>query len=577
MAITVADLVAEQEVSGLESSIRWQMMRGYTGMTAYGKNPLNTTINFNLQEASSVETVEAAGRYAIALFKHAKYVAEDSLSLFLPILIENHSEVTVSKFGLRSTWDIKQVSKFYNLSKEAVLRELGDSIESFVPDDSMTDYYTWFGFKDERLNGAFLGDQSQPILQRALWAAKRSAMEEQIGSQHTESVIYPSNDQNSRYFLQLPTRGRQTITVAEWQALRKAVDTVNNYKVTGRDMQNQRDFLLRMQRNHQEVVDRQRNIANGKRFGSYWQQLKSTQQIPDLQQATAEWSRIPMKPPGEETSRTWGIEIETVRAQDTSRPRGWESRYDGSLPSDDSDCSCECDSCNDDEHCNDGDYDCYDGNSQHSSREFVSPILSHFNSAGLQLLCKDLGVDEEESDAPGIHVHVGGADLTISDVSRLLLSYSIVEQLISPLLYRNNRHYCVVTPAETLRWWLAKVSEYRRNTPEGTPMPVDILRGTGSPTNRYVDLNLESLKVHGTIEFRAMGPWYDYEHLTRWAWFAREMVNVSRLGIDQREWTACSSVADVIALLRKYGSEIPSSNSYITVLPEELLLSSTEE
>ena len=91
------------------------MMRGYTGMTAYGKNPLNTTINFNLQEASSVETVEAAGRYAIALFKHAKYVAEDSLSLFLPILIENHSEVTVSKFGLRYTWDIKQVSKFYNL------------------------------------------------------------------------------------------------------------------------------------------------------------------------------------------------------------------------------------------------------------------------------------------------------------------------------------------------------------------------------------------------------------------------------------------------------------------------------
>ena len=210
-----------------------------------------------------------------------------------------------------------------------MLRELGDSIESFVPDDSMTDYYTWFGFKDERLNGAFLGDQSQPILQRALWAAKRSAIEEQIGSQHPESVIYPSNDQNSRYFLQLPTRGRQTITVAEWQALRKAVDTVNNYKVTGRDMQNQRDFLLRLQRNHQEVVDRQRNIANGKRFGSYWQQLKSTQQIPDLQQATAEWSRIPMKPPGEETSRTWGIEIETVRAQDTSRPRGWDSRYDG--------------------------------------------------------------------------------------------------------------------------------------------------------------------------------------------------------------------------------------------------------
>jgi hypothetical protein len=59
-----------------------------------------------------------------------------------------------------------------------------------------------------------------------------------------------------------------------------------------------------------------------------------------------------------------------------------------------------------------------------------------------------------------------------------------------------------------------------------------------------------------------MGAWYDYAHLVRWAWFAREMVNVSKLGIDQREWTSCRSITDVIKLLRKYGSEMPSNDLF---------------
>jgi hypothetical protein len=59
-----------------------------------------------------------------------------------------------------------------------------------------------------------------------------------------------------------------------------------------------------------------------------------------------------------------------------------------------------------------------------------------------------------------------------------------------------------------------------------------------------------------------MGPWYDYDYLVRWAWFVREMVNVSKLGIAQREWTACQTLDDVIALLRKYGTEMPSNQLF---------------
>jgi hypothetical protein len=97
-----------------------------------------------------------------------------------------------------------------------------------------------------------------------------------------------------------------------------------------------------------------------------------------------------------------------------------------------------------------------------------------------------------------------------------------------------------------------------------------------SPADRYSDVNLHALAKHGTIEFRAMGAWYDYDYLVRWAWLVREMVNVSKLGIAQREWTACKTLDDVIALLRKYGSELPSNQLFADKSPERVEMSLTE-
>jgi hypothetical protein len=297
--------------------------------------------------------------------------------------------------------------------------------------------------------------------------------------------------------------------------------------------------------------------------------MKSSAIIPTVSQAASEWATIPLKAAGVETSRTWGIEIETVRANDTSRPSGWESRHDGSLPEGDCpDCGCSCDDCEDNsDHCNDSDYSCYESGewdaSGQYSREFVSPILSHFNSQGLRELCRDLGTDRDEASEPGIHVHVGAGDLTVADVARLLVAYSAVERFMEPLLYRKERGYCKETTTDTLRWWLRKTKEYAHANADSIPLAKDFVYDReATPNGRYVDVNLHSLQAHGTIEFRSMGAWYDYEHLVRWAWFAREMVNVSKLGIDQREWTSCRSITDVIKLLRKYGSEMPNSDLF---------------
>jgi hypothetical protein len=195
--------------------------------------------------------------------------------------------------------------------------------------------------------------------------------------------------------------------------------------------------------------------------------------------------------------------------------------------------------------------------------EYVSPILSHFNSNGLRDLCGPLE-HATVNETPGIHVHVGADDLTITDVGRLARAYSIVSPFLEPITYRQSRGYCKDLTSENLQFWLSAVRNVIKgdikNYRTGERLtPSDIaLTAQHQPDDRYHDLNLQSLSKHGTIEFRVMGPKYNYEHLVRWAWFCREMVNVSRLDIPVSVWTSVRSMADIISVLRQYGSEIPS-------------------
>jgi hypothetical protein len=75
------------------------------------------------------------------------------------------------------------------------------------------------------------------------------------------------------------------------------------------------------------------------------------------------------------------------------------------------------------------------------------------------------------------------------------------------------------------------------------------------PDDRYRDLNLQSVHAHGTIEFRAMGPVYDYKHLVRWAWLCRELVNISKLDVPDALWRNVTSMSDILNIVYEYGSE----------------------
>jgi hypothetical protein len=247
--------------------------------------------------------------------------------------------------------------------------------------------------------------------------------------------------------------------------------------------------------------------------------------------------------------------------------------HDGSLNTGNSGgCDCSCDNCYDDEHCDDSNNDCY-YESESEALEYVSPVLKHFNSNGLRHLCNDLP-DNETDTSPGIHVHVDASDLTVTDVARLLAAYSIIAPLLQPLYHRKAYGYCNEMASNNIAWWLGAARKQLALTGK-VPEPRDICES--QPASRYQDVNVHAIYKHGTVEFRAMGPYYNYDHLIRWAWFVREMVNVSKLGIEQREWTRCRSLTDAINLLRKYGTELPSDKQFNSINTQELALAYSEE
>lgn len=571
----MADDLVVASTEEFESTTRRRLVEIASGqisgrISSYGKTDLQ--LRDFASSFGSLVTPEEVTKHAKTMFvfmKYAKYVAQNATTLLLPLFTDPYEQVVIRNSGIELSWDGPTVQRLIGVKPERVAEMFGEKLTYVSELADQSNSYLYFAFNESRLGTNFIGDSKQGSLLRAFWQAKRSHLESVLGSYSYISA--GSRGDSGMLYALIYTRGsRNFINPQELGDLRSVMGRYD-YKPDISEVKAQRTSVLRAQQLHQSRIDAQRHSINAQKFGTYWDDLKSAQEVPQLSVAGSQWDLIPMKTQGLAASRTWGIEIETVRADQTSRPPGWDSKYDGSLP-DGGSCDCSCDSCYDDDHCEDVDSDCYRNNSS-ESREFVSPILHSFNSAGLRQICTDLGTDPNENPAAGIHVHVGASDLTVSDVSRLLLNYSAVERFITPLLYRRERNYCRPTSTENLRWWLAKVREHGRLHPDSAPTPADVISNASPPDGRYVDVNLQSLTVHGTVEFRAMGPWYDYTHLTRWAWFAREMVNVSKLGIDQSEWTSCKNVADVVALLRKYGTELPSNELFGEVITADLDLS----
>lgn len=279
------------------------------------------------------------------------------------------------------------------------------------------------------------------------------------------------------------------------------------------------------------------------------------------------------------SSRRWGIEIEAVDIHGIDTPEYWALHGDGSLRSHSQQSGGyiptapeHTDECTTWEENNEGyDEDNPDNNFEGvcncdaqrrweqtqrelglpSSRpeltgEWNSPILSSFHSRGLKHLCDSLA-GRYFNNSAGVHVHVEAADMTPDQAVKLSMIYSALEPLWESEYHREVRNYCAPVDAPELMTRMDEAKKLKGK--KATQMR------TG---RRYYTVNLAALNTHGTIEFRAMGPIYDYKKLIRWAHFCREMVNLSKTNVNQKEWAKIKTFEDLVVLFAKYGKETPT-------------------
>lgn len=277
------------------------------------------------------------------------------------------------------------------------------------------------------------------------------------------------------------------------------------------------------------------------------------------------------------SSRTWGVELEVVDAGNVHAvdfqapqhkgkllvqksldvPQGWAAVRDGSLRN----------------MVGDGKF--YD------PWEFVSPVFTRTFDPGLQHLCDQIKSTVAYARA-GVHVHVGAVDrdgvpLQTMHINRLFTLYYANAPLFVPILERKTDEFC--KPFDFAEWaegW------YPRGTPRKPRRPLSprdprfarrrapllpdavaqakarVARYKSQPddnTHRYRDVNVESLVKHGTIEFRGLGAVYDYEHIVKWAWMCREMVNLAASNIPLAPFVNAPTLDAFMFLLRDHARE----------------------
>lgn len=172
-------------------------------------------------------------------------------------------------------------------------------------------------------------------------------------------------------------------------------------------------------------------------------------------------------------------------------------------------------------------------------REFVSPILTSMHSKGLQELTEALSKNPQ-NDSAGVHVHVEASDLSKQQIATMVYGYDILEPILEASYRRNRRDFCERRDAEEV------LKAARASKGEGV---------TGNEGGRYRTLNTHSLSNHGTLEFRAMGPVYEYEYLIRWAMLCRELVNAVGNGAQTKDFAKIKNWDDLTAFLAKFGKE----------------------
>lgn len=311
------------------------------------------------------------------------------------------------------------------------------------------------------------------------------------------------------------------------------------------------------------------------KFGEYFSNIRK-----GLTAESNPFANIDILPHGVLASRWWGIEPEAVDTAGVDTPLRWNRKSDGSLrglqhesvpshsgprpgtPEDQiprSDHDEDCESRQLEEGCTCGEcfFACSCGYEEESrttgentqTAEWNSPVLRSYHSRGLEYLCEKLEYRNTNSTA-GVHVHVNASDLTPSQVVQVGLIYTALEPLFMNEYKRTTRTYCKEIDLPEF------VNRFKQAAQVKTLGGQVNIRNVFS-SDRYFTVNAAALSSHGTLEFRAMGPRYNYEFLIRWAHFLREILNMAKAEIPQKAWRSAKSFRDVVLLMAKYGRETP--------------------
>jgi len=552
-------------------------------------NLRNHRSKFRIESESDLTkwaSAEDAARYILAFAKHRQLIIDGFASQFTGMLNadrhpESLNDYKIHTFGGGLASDIRanilydyvngyvrvpqEVVDFINQTYELSVRSSGND-------------YSCFTARSVDVDGA------GSLLSKAYAQARRYAM---INSGYYSSQVYLFNPS---YVISNGASDSDTLdgdafymSMSEALAVSRMIWATKSIRPTRQQLLEAKNEIIYSLRVSENRVDQERKKQSRTNFAQYWGEMKSrAEMFAKGDEILASFSTIPLLPAGTPSSRTWGIEVEVVQDSLVSgKPLGWKKHSDGSLTGigdgDSGYCDCGCDECDEYDHC--GYDDCQYDNGDNTA-EYVSPILRAFNSLGLRALCNDLDGSEVNS-TPGIHIHVGADGLTPADIARLLAMYSAASPFIWPVMERETRNYCRDVTTDNIAYWMGKAREWRTK-PEARSEQQNwdrvLTAVNGQPDDRYRDINLQALHAHGTIEFRAMGPIYNYDRLVRWAWMVREMMNVSKLDIPQSTWTNIRSMADLVRLLRQFGSEqLPDNVTKLYELGDDLSVEGVAE
>lgn len=320
--------------------------------------------------------------------------------------------------------------------------------------------------------------------------------------------------------------------------------------------------------------------------------LEESSNIKDATNARAAFDAFPFigrRPSNAKASRGWGIELEVIDAGNVHEPDSKNFRNPGKLLT-----AKQVDAAPGWKKVRDGSLTNLIGDGLwYDPWEFVSPILKTTFDVGLEYLCSQIDKTFNYHKA-GVHVHVSASTLPKSrgdkpetmdtlHVGRVLELYTMISPLLTPILERKTMKFC--EPYDLEEWttgWrgqdypakYAKLSpkDPRYNIrghgghptdaaenvrlrmalyakPQG-PDPLHPNQPAHDNTHRYREVNLESLAKYGTIEFRAMGAVYRYDHLVKWAWLCREIVNFAASDMSLAPFRSMRTLDEVLDFIR---------------------------